>query len=120
MAARGIKTRADLSGLSGVGQQQLSQWRHGKNQPRKDLLERIAPVLEVPLLALELKAGLVKPEQLDTPPDTTVLPAQFKRAIDAYLAAKDDRPDLVPGLLERVDDVADWYERRAPKKKRKD
>lgn len=110
MQVKGIRTPAELSRLSGVREGQLSNWRSGKNQPTKESLRKLAPVLGVPVLALEVAAGITAPEEIDIQPDDRVWPAQLERAMDAYLRAAQHQPDLVPGLLERIDDAVEWLE----------
>ena len=111
MKLAGIDRPAELARRMDVTDALISKWLNGKSQPSKQSLRKMAEALNVPLLALELKAGHVEPEDLDAPPDTTaILPPQIERVIDAYMKATQRRPDLTAGLLERIDYAAEWFE----------
>lgn len=92
MDAAGIVDFAELSRRSGVGQWQFSTWKQGKNQPSVTNLRRIAPVLGVPLVKLQLAAGLAAEDELDLSDqvDLTVLPAELRDFIDLYLGGLTD------------------------------
>jgi transcriptional regulator with XRE-family HTH domain len=116
MKARNIASAAELGRLSGIKDQQLSQWRRGVNQPSRDLLRRISEATDAPMRDLEIAAGLISPDEAGATP-AKALPAQIERAIAAYFAALGDRPDLVDPLLERFADLADWYAIRAKQRR---
>lgn len=116
MTVKDIRTRAELSRRSGIGEGQLSNWWRGKNQPSKDSLRLLAPALGVPVLALELKAGLTAPEEVDVQPDDRTWPEQINRLLDTYIHAVQEHSDLVPGLLERTTNATEWYEVQTAKR----
>jgi transcriptional regulator with XRE-family HTH domain len=86
MDAAGIATYAELSRLTGVSQNQFSNWTRGLAQPSRDTLNRIAPALNVPRANLLLQAGITDRSDLDlqTSPDLRVLPAEFRELADLY------------------------------------
>lgn len=75
MDAAGIGTFADLSRLSGVSQNQFSNWRRGLAQPSRENLRKIAPALglQSPLM-LFIAAGH----------DFAVLPQPFQELRELY------------------------------------
>lgn len=92
-----ISDYAELSRLTGVSQSQFSNWRHGRTQPSRRNLKRIAPGLGLSSpLTLYLAAGLDEHEdlELDSQPDFTVLPKPFQELLEVYeqlkLAGQED------------------------------
>lgn len=86
MTAAGIADYAELSRVTKVNQTQFSNWRHGKTQPGRANLKRIAPHLGVPPVLLYLQAGLDETDDLDLAeaPDVTVWPAEFRELREIY------------------------------------
>lgn len=86
MLARGIENYAELSRLTGVSQNQFSNWRRGLAQPSATTLKRIAPALAVLPVKLFVMAGLTEEEDLDLSQelDWTALPAPFAALREVY------------------------------------
>lgn len=86
MDAAGIANYAELSRLTGVSQNQFSNWHRGLAQPSRDSLAKIAPALNTPPVNLWIAAGLAGPEELnlDALPDMRVLPQEFRDLIVLY------------------------------------
>lgn len=81
MDAAGIENYAELSRLSGVSQNQFSNWRRGLAQPSRETLRRIVEPLGLKSpVTLYLAAGLEEQEhlELEAVPDFTVLPKPFQ------------------------------------------
>jgi transcriptional regulator with XRE-family HTH domain len=98
MTAQGIENYAELSRLTGVSQNQFSNWRRGLAQPSVATLNRIAPVLGEPPFKLYVMAGLNAEEdfELDQQLDFTALPKPFHDLREVYeLAAAAGRGDEV-------------------------
>lgn len=88
MKIESIRSDAELSRLSGVRHNQLTQWRKGRNRPTTPLLDKLAAALNVPAANLYALAGYVpgiEPEIADT----TVVPPEFRELIEFY-----NDPDL--------------------------
>lgn len=87
MDAAGLENYAELSRLSGVSQNQFSNWRRGLAQPSRDNLRKIAPALrlESPVM-LFIAAGHDDHEELglDERPDFAVLPQPFQELREVY------------------------------------
>lgn len=99
MDAAGIETHAELSRLTGVSQNQFSNWRRGLAQPSRENLRKIAPAvgLRSPV-TLYLAAGLEDQEnlELESAPDFRVLPKQFLELREVYERMKElGREDVV-------------------------
>lgn len=92
MDAAGIETHAELSRLTGVSQNQFSNWRRGLAQPSRENLRKIAPAvgLRSPV-TLYLAAGLEDQEHLEltAEPDFRVLPKALLDLRDVYEQMKD-------------------------------
>lgn len=110
MRVRGIDRPAELARRMNITDANLSKWLNGKAQPSKQSLRKMSEALNVPLLALELQAGLTEPDEVEIQPNDQAWPHQMEQAMDTYLRAVHDRPDLVPGFLERISDAIDWYD----------
>lgn len=99
MDAAGIENYAELSRLSGVSQNQFSNWRRGLAQPSRETLRRIFEPLGLKSpVTLYLAAGLEEQGhlELEAAPDFTVLPKPFHDLRHVYEQAKDaGREDLV-------------------------
>lgn len=98
MSAAGIDNYAELSRLTGVSQNQFSNWRRGLAQPSRENLRKVAPAVGLrSAVTLYLAAGLEDQEhlELDSAPDFTVLPKPFHDLRDVYEQLKDlGREDL--------------------------
>lgn len=99
MDRAGIENYAELSRLTGVSQNQFSNWRRGLAQPSRETLRRITDALGLKSpVTLYLAAGLEEQEhlELDAAPDFTVLPKPLQDLHDVYERAKAlGREDLV-------------------------
>lgn len=92
MDAAGIDNYAELSRLTGVSQNQFSNWRRGLAQPSRENLRKIAPALGLRSpVTLYLAAGLEEQEhlELEAAPDFRVLPKQFQDLRDIYERLKE-------------------------------
>lgn len=117
MNAVGIESHAELSRLTGVSQNQFSNWRRGLAQPSRENLRKIAPALGLRSpVTLYLAAGLESQEhlELDATPDFRVLPKPFQDLREVYeelkLAGQEDMVlssirVLVDGLKAQVREV---------------
>lgn len=99
MDAAGIENFAELSRLTGVSQNQFSNWRRGLAQPSRENLRKIAPAVNLRSpVTLYLAAGLEEQEhlELDSAPDFTVLPRPFQDLREVYEQLKAlGRDDIV-------------------------
>lgn len=86
MAAQGIDNYAELSRLTGVSQNQFSNWRRGLAQPSATTLNRIAGALDTAPVKLYVMAGLNVEEDFDLSqePDFTALPRPFHDLREIY------------------------------------
>jgi transcriptional regulator with XRE-family HTH domain len=86
MRNAGIADYAELSRLTGVSQNQFSNWRRGLAQPSRENLKKIAPTLGVAPVLLFIAAGLDQHEDFDlTPqPDFSALPKPFHDLREVY------------------------------------
>lgn len=86
MTEHGIPDYAELSRLSGVSQNQFSNWRRGLSQPSRESLSKVARVLGVKPANLWLVAGLADEDELgiEESPDLTVLPREFADLLDLW------------------------------------
>lgn len=99
MDAEAIETYAELSRLTGVSQNQFSNWRRGLAQPSRDNLRKIAPALGLRTpVTLYIQAGLDEQDELElgSEPDFRVLPKPLLELRDVYEQMKQlGREDVV-------------------------
>ena len=62
------------------------------------------------MLALEVKAGLVPPEEVTMEIPDQVWPEEIEQAKDRWIIAAQERPDLVAGYLERIAYAVEWLD----------
>lgn len=86
MDAAGIADYAELSRLSGVSQNQFSNWRRGLAQPSRPNLKKAAAALKVSPVKLYVRAGLDDEDDLELGAelDFTALPAPFHELRAVY------------------------------------
>lgn len=86
MTEQGIPDYAELSRISGVSQNQFSNWRRGLSQPSRESLSKVARALRVKPANLWLMAGLADEDDLglDERPDLSVLPREFTELLDLW------------------------------------
>lgn len=119
--AVGIPNNRQLSIRSGVTETQLKQWGRG-TRPRPDLLERLAPALQLPTARLLIWAGWIREDDLRSIAEIGSLPVELQQAIELWESGDaEDRRDLLEHLRIVLRAVIDHRrlrqraERRAPR-----
>jgi transcriptional regulator with XRE-family HTH domain len=100
MQAAGIRDRQHLSKLTGLNNTQFSYWKRGISQPTRDSLEKLAPVLDVPVNALLVEAGRANVADYEVAPDTSLIPKQFRELLAVYEQAPESERRTLLSTLE--------------------
>lgn len=95
MSAVGIPNKRQLSLRSGISETQFKQWARG-TRPRPDILERLAPALELPTARLLIWTGWIRSSDLRTVEGLDDLPVELQQAIELWQTGdRADQRDLL-------------------------